>query len=100
MLGNSLRNRLRATLIRGQTKAEDVFDIKNEKGQSTDPLCRRKDGRWTEITGWDIDNTRRLRARPMTRWHDEITNFGGEDWKQRMQGKNDWKRLGEPFVLQ
>ena len=102
MMGISLRDRKRATWIREQTKVEDILkSIKKKKWQWAGHVCRRQDDRWTKkVTDWTINNLRRPRARPMTRWRDEIAKFGGQDWKQTSQDRETWKRMGEAYVLQ
>ena len=102
MMGISLRDRKRAAWIREQTKVEDILkSIKKKKWQWAGHVCRRQDDRWTKkVTDWTINNLRRPRARPMTRWRDEIGKFGGQDWKETSQDRKTWRRLGEAYVLQ
>lgn len=102
MLGVSLKDKKRATWIRQQTKVEDILKtIKKKKWQWAGHIYRRQDNRWTKKTAeWVIHDTKRPRARPMTRWRDEIAKFAGVNWNQRTQDRNDWKRLREAYVLQ
>ena len=102
MMGISLRDRKRSTWIREQTKVEDILKcIKKKKWQWAGHVSRRQDNRWTKnVTDWEITDTRRPRARPMTRWRDDIRKFGHQNWKQKAQDRNEWKRLGEAYVLQ
>ena len=102
MLGIRLSDRKRASWIRDQTKVEDIIiGIKKKKWQWAGHICRRQDNRWTKkVTDWNIINTIRPRGRPMTRWRDDIRKFVGQNWKQKTNDRNEWKSLGEAYVLQ
>ncbi|XP_069993555.1 uncharacterized protein [Penaeus vannamei] len=67
------------------TKVEDIFgSTKKKKWQWEGHVCRRQDDRWTKkVTDWTTDNIKKPRARPVTRWRDEITKFGGQDWGKK-----------------
>ena len=108
MLGVRLRDKKKASEIREQTKVEDIIQsIKKKKWQWVGHVYRRQDNRWTKkVTDWDI-NKKRPKGRPPTRWRDEIDKFeksGVRNWKQtwehKTQDRNDWKKLGEAYVLQ
>ena len=101
MLGISLKDRKRASWIREQTKVDDILlKIKRKQWQWAGHVARRRDNRWTKtVTDWEITGVKRPRGRPYTRWRDDIRKFDRK-WKEKAQDRNDWKHLGEAYVLQ
>ena len=49
-------------------------------------------------TEWMPIGCKRERARPMTRWDDEIIKFMGVTWNRTAQNRKLWKIQGEAFV--
>ena len=102
MVGVTLRDRKRASWIREQTQVEDILaQIKRKKWRWAGHVMRRSDNRWTtRTTEWVPRDGIRSKARPKTRWIDEIRKFGGKEWTRAAQDRDGWRSLGEAFVLQ
>ena len=43
---------------------------------------------------------KRRQVRQVTRWKDEIGSFAGVIWNIQTTDNDEWRRLGEAFVLQ
>ena len=47
-----------------------------------------------------LENKKRSRKRPDTRWKDEIEKFAGVAWQRLAQDRQLWKELGKAFIQQ
>ena len=74
MLGITKYDRKTIAWIRQQTGLENIIVcIKQQRWQWAGHLARTKDSRWTkDVTYWIPLQAKRKRARPKTRWEDEI----------------------------
>jgi hypothetical protein len=102
MLGITKRDRKTVTWIRQQTGLQDiVVRIKQQKWQWAGHLARTNDNRWTKrVTEWIPLDAKRKRARPKTRWEDEIVKSTSATWSRIAQDKVKWHQHGEAFIQQ
>ncbi len=88
--GVTWRDRKRATWIREQTKAEDIFTtIKMKKWSWAGHIMRRTGNRWTKKRGteWQPWNCKRTQGGERVRRREEITAFAGAGWSTLTSGK-------------
>ena len=102
MIGITWRDRKRNTWVRKETKVRDIREvIKKRKWQWAGHLMRRTDNRWTtRITEWQPREGKRNRGQQKRRWRDEIRKSAGPTWYRDTRDRQQWKSLGEAFVLQ
>ena len=89
MLGITRRDRKRNEWIRSQTGVQDIIlKVKRHKWQWAGHIARLQDERWTKlVTEWIPLQGKRKRARPKTRWVDELRKFEGIRWMQVAQDR-------------
>ena len=82
MLGISKMDHITCKWIREQTGIHDIIVKSKElKWQWAGHVARINDNRWTkEVTEWIPLSAKRKRARPKTRWIDEIRKLKGVTW--------------------
>ena len=74
--------------------------IKRKKWTWAGHVMHRNDNRWTvRLTEWQPRDGKRRQGRQRTRWRDEIRSFAGVSWNRQVANKEEWRRLGEVFVL-
>ena len=96
------RDHITSKKIREISGMTDIIStIKKLKWSWAGHIARIKDNRWTQrTTEWMPIGYKRERARPMTRWEDEIIKFMGVTWNRNAQNRKLWKIQGEAFVQQ
>ena len=78
-----------------------IARIKQLKWQWAGHVAGFSDNRWTKlVTEWLPLNGKRKRARPKTRWADEIRKFEGVTWMREASNRTAWKNHGEAFIQQ
>ena len=102
MLGISRLDKQTNPSIRQQTGLQDIIiRIKQLKWQWAGHVARITDNRWTKnITEWVPLEGKRKRARPKTRWEDEIVQAEGVTWARVAQDRKMWKCHEEAFIQQ
>ena len=97
MLGITKMDRKTSKWIRQQTNVQDIkARVKELKWRWAGHVARITDNRWTkEVTEWIPLNEKRKRARPKTRWEDDIRKFVGVTWMRELL-----KYHGEAFIQQ
>ena len=101
MFGITWRDRKRASWIREQTKVEDMLStIKKKMWTWAGHVMRQTDNRWTvRVIEWQPKDDKRRQDRQRTRWGDDIKSFDGVTWNRQAADRDEWRRLGEAFVL-
>ena len=102
IIGVTKRDHLTNKKVRELSGTNDIIStIKKLKWSWAGHIARMKDNRWTQRTmEWIPIGQKRERARPMTRWDDEIIKFMGVTWIRKAQDRKLWKIHGEAFVQQ
>ena len=102
MLGISRLDKQTNMWIRQKTGLQDIIvRIKQLKWQWAGHIARTTDNRWTRnITEWIPLEGKRKRARPKTRWEDEIVQVEGVTWARVAQDRKRWKYHEEAFIQQ
>ena len=102
IIGVTKRDYLTNKKVRELSGTNDIIStIKKLKWSWAGHIARMKDNRWTQRTmEWIPIGQKRERARPMTRWDDEIIKFMGVTWIRKAQDRKLWKIHGEAFVQQ
>jgi hypothetical protein len=102
MIGVTKRDHKTNKWIREKSGLCDIMEtIKKQKWCWAGHVARMNDGRWTKrTTEWIPLDKKRERARPKTRWSDEIRKFVGNTWMRAAQNRNEWKIHGKAFVQQ
>lgn len=102
MIGITRRDKKTNVWIRQQTGLQDIVArVKELKWQWAGHIARLTDNRWTKlVTEWIPPNGKRKRARPKTRWEDEIRKSAGVTWMRMARNREQWKIHGEAFILQ
>jgi len=102
IIGVTKRDHITCKKIREISGMTDIMStIKKLKWSWAGHIARMKDNRWTQrTTEWMPIGYKRERARPMTRWDDEIIKFMGVTWNRTAQNRKLWKIQGEAFVQQ
>ena len=102
MIGVTRRDKKTNVWIRQQTGLQDIIArIKQLKWQWAGHIARQNDNRWTKVvTEWIPLNGKRKRARPKTRWVDEIRKYAGTTWMRQAADRKVWKVQGEAFIQQ
>ena len=102
IIGVTKRDHLTNKKVRELSGTNDIIStIKKLKWSWAGHIARMKDNRWTQrTTEWIPIGQKRERARPMTRWDDEIIKFMGVTWIRKAQDRKLWKIHGEAFVQQ
>lgn len=63
VVGISLRDQMKKTWIKEQTKVKDILRaVKKKQWQWTGHIYRRQDDRWTNKVNWDLNYIKRPRA--------------------------------------
>jgi hypothetical protein len=102
MIGITKRDHKTNEWVRQKTGIQDIIvRIKALKWQWAGHLARINDHRWTRsVTEWIPLNQKRKRARPRTRWEDEINKHIGVTWMRVAKNRKEWKHHGEAFIQQ
>jgi hypothetical protein len=102
MIGITRRDKMTNVWIRQQTGLQDIVVRSKElKWQWAGHVARLTDNRWTkQVTEWIPSNGKRKRARPKTRWEDEIRKSAGVTWMRMARNREQWKIHGEAFIQQ
>ena len=102
MIGVTKRDHKTNEWVRLQTGLQSiVMRVKQVKWQWAGHVARINDNRWTkQVTEWIPIDKKRKRARPKTRWVDDITKFLGKTWMRSAADRVMWKHHGEAFIQQ
>ena len=102
MIGITKRDRKTNVWVRNQTGIQDIITrIKALKWQWAGHIASQGDNRWAKIvTEWIPLGNKRKRARPKTRWQDDIVKSVGVIWIRKAQDRSDWKHHEEAFIQQ
>ena len=102
MLHIILRDKIKNTDIRRQTKVKDIIQkIKESKWKWAGHLMRREDNRWTKrATEWQPRTGKRKRGRPKRRWRDDLDAFLGISWARLAQDRDKWQNHEEGYIQQ
>ena len=102
MIGITKRDHKTNKWVRQQTGVQDILErIKQLKWQWAGHLARIPDNRWTKaVTEWIPLDKKRKRARPRTRWIDDMNKFIGVTWMQVARDRMVWKSHEEAFIQQ
>ena len=102
MLHIILRDKIKNTDIRRQTKVKDIIQkIKVSKWKWAGHLMRREDNIWTKrATEWQPRTGKRKRGRPKRRWRDDLDAFLGILWARLAQDRDKWQNHEEGYIQQ
>ena len=102
MLGITKRDRKTNVWVKKKTDIQNIItSIKALKWQWAGHIARQGDNRWTKIvTEWIPLGNKRKRARPKTRWQDDIVKSVGITWMRKAQDRSHWKHHEEAFIQQ
>ena len=102
MLNITLRDKIRNSDIRKQTKVYDIIEkIKKAKWRWAGHIARREDNRWTKrLTEWQPRTGKRNRGRQKRRWRDDLTTSVGVTWTRLAQDRKRWKNHEEAYLRQ
>lgn len=102
MIGITKRDHKTNNWVRRQTGVQDIIvRIKQLKWQWAGHLARVTDNRWTKsVTEWIPLDMKRKRARPKTRWVDDMNKFIGVTWMREAKDRALWKLREETFIQQ
>src|SRR5438552_13150505 len=102
MIGITKRDHKTNEWVRKQTGIQDIVArVKQLKWQWAGHLARTRDNRWTKsITEWLPLDQKRKRARPKTRWVDDIKKYIGPTWMRVASNRVEWKHHEEAFIQQ
>ena len=101
MLNMTMRDKIRNSEIRKQTKVKDVMlKVKDAKWRWAGHLIRREGNRWTKrLKEWQPRYWRRCRGRHKRRWRDDITSYTGNTWT-RLAKDRRWRQNHEEGYTQ
>ena len=99
MIGITKLDHKRNEWIRKQIGLKNIIArIKQLKWQCAGHVARFSDNRWTKlVTEWLPLNGKK-RARPKTRWADEIRKFEGVTWMREASNRTVSKNHGDAFI--
>jgi hypothetical protein len=102
MIGVSKRDHMTNKWIRQVSGVQDIVEhIKKQKWRWSGHIARMQDNRWTKLaTEWIPRGTKRLRARPKTRWEDDIMKMLGVTWGRVARDRQVWKSYEKAFIQQ
>ena len=102
MIGVTKRNHKNNKWIREKSGVKDIVStIKKLKWGWEGHVARMNDNRWTQrATEWMPLGYKREKARPKTRWEDEIRKYMGVTWIRAAKDREVWRNHGEAFVQQ
>lgn len=102
MLNMKLKDKIRLTKIRKQTKIIDIkYRIQQLKWKWAGHLIRDKTEKWAKgVTEWCPRYKKRNRGRQQRRWEDDIKKVAGTTWMRKTQDRLLWRTLGEAYAVQ
>ncbi|KAG7295429.1 hypothetical protein JYU34_019084 [Plutella xylostella] len=100
MLGLTLRNKVRNTIIRNTTNIIDAAKLVCQlKWRWAGHLARTTDGRWSEkMLHWYPREARRPPGRPRRRWRDDLVSAAGINWTQLAADRDQWRSMEEAYA--
>ena len=83
-------------------EVEDILAVtKKLKWRWAGHVARMRDERWTKtVTEWIPLEGKRAKARPRTRWEDEMRKYAGVTWARTARNRSEWKLHEKAFIQQ
>ena len=93
LLGVSLMDKIRNTIIRDKSKIKDVIKTADcIKWKWGGHIIRLTDDRWTHrVTIWDQRRGKRSVGRQRTRWEDDFKRELGRTWTRTARRREEWR---------